>query len=265
MLTSALLLSTAALAAALVHSRRRAAALERRLESLRREARRADDNRRHILSSLNHELRGPLSAIIGYQELLADGLFGEVPQAAKEALARIAAASHELIELIDAVVDVARLDAREATLQLDTVDPTALLEASLGQDLAPHADAAATPMLHLHAGLPTLRSDPARLRRLLELVIDAARRATRPRRIDVHAHPRDDGGFTLLIPDAGLPPRAVDADGPASPRHGLRIDLAARLARALGASLSIEPAGAAATLRLEIPGQPRVDVVREAP
>ena len=52
---------------------------------------------------LGHELRTPVAAILGYQELLEDGTLGPIPAAAAEALRRVRFAASQLITLIDAV------------------------------------------------------------------------------------------------------------------------------------------------------------------
>ncbi|HSK18120.1 MAG TPA: histidine kinase dimerization/phospho-acceptor domain-containing protein [Longimicrobiales bacterium] len=52
---------------------------------------------------LGHELRTPVAAILGYQELLEDGMLGQIPAPAAEALRRVRFAASQLITLIDAV------------------------------------------------------------------------------------------------------------------------------------------------------------------
>src|SRR5690606_34860112 len=52
---------------------------------------------------LGHELRSPVAAILGYQELLDDGILGELPPAAADALRRIRMAAAQLMSIVDAV------------------------------------------------------------------------------------------------------------------------------------------------------------------
>lgn len=52
---------------------------------------------------LGHEMRSPVAAILGYQELLEEGTFGELSPAAREAIHRIRSAADQLLFLIDAV------------------------------------------------------------------------------------------------------------------------------------------------------------------
>lgn len=53
------------------------------------------------LADAIHDLRAPLATIIGYQELLADGTYGEIDTEAEEAVARIGEAAEQLLDRLD--------------------------------------------------------------------------------------------------------------------------------------------------------------------
>lgn len=61
----------------------------------------------HIMGVLGHELRTPLAAILGYYELLADGIYGEVDERQREAVHRIGQSAHQLLALIDGIQELA--------------------------------------------------------------------------------------------------------------------------------------------------------------
>lgn len=63
-----------------------------------------------FVATMSHELRTPLNIVIGYADLLAEGVFGVIPPAAAEPLERIRQHSRELLQLIDATLDVNRLE-----------------------------------------------------------------------------------------------------------------------------------------------------------
>lgn len=257
LLTTALLLATLVLAAALVRARRRTAELHRRLEEERLQAQCAEDGRRRLLSALSHDLRSPLSIIIGYQELLADGIFGDVPERGRDALGRIARAARELLYLIDAVVDVSRLESGEERLHAAACDPGDILQQLAARPRPEGSERPSACQLHVDGELGRIEADPDRLRLLVRLTLDAIAHAAGGKPIRIRARPADGSGFILDIPDCPLEPYRPDD----TTRRGLRIDLATRLARLLGAELVFVPDGPSTALRIHIPSANRIDAI----
>src|SRR5215204_5403166 len=67
---------------------------------------------------MSHELRTPLNGIQGYTELIVDGIYGEVPEKIKEVMARIQQSGNRLLGLINAVLDLSKIEAGRITLSL---------------------------------------------------------------------------------------------------------------------------------------------------
>lgn len=63
-----------------------------------------------FLANMSHELRTPLTSIVGYSSVLADGVFGPVSDKQKEALVAITRSSEHLKNLIDDVLNLARIE-----------------------------------------------------------------------------------------------------------------------------------------------------------
>lgn len=61
----------------------------------------------HIMGVLGHELRTPLAAILGYYELLAEGIYGDIDDRQHEAVQRIGQSAHQLLALIDGLQELA--------------------------------------------------------------------------------------------------------------------------------------------------------------
>lgn len=75
-----------------------------------------------FVSSVSHELRTPITNIVGYLELLIDGLYGEPTEPQAAALARIDVNSKRLLDLIDDLLSMSRLENLEFRLDNDVVD-----------------------------------------------------------------------------------------------------------------------------------------------
>jgi signal transduction histidine kinase len=80
-----------------------------------------------FVTSLAHELRTPLNSIIGFAELMRDGKVGPVSAEHREYLGDILTSAVHLTEMIDEVLDVARLEAGRLALQPAPVDVARLV------------------------------------------------------------------------------------------------------------------------------------------
>ena len=127
-----------------------------------------------FLANMSHELRTPLSAILGMAEGLEDGVFGELNSSQKISVNTIQQSGHHLLELINEVLDLAKIEAGGVDLDLADVSPMQLCESSL-QCVAQAAKAKSLE-LRLNAcwDLPQLEADEKRLRQVLINLLDNA-------------------------------------------------------------------------------------------
>ncbi len=80
-----------------------------------------------FVASMSHELRTPLNLIIGYTDLLLDGTFGPVRPDQADTLQRVDRSARELLDLIEATLDLSRLEAKKVPLDLGDADVRQLL------------------------------------------------------------------------------------------------------------------------------------------
>src|SRR5690606_11221929 len=91
------------------NTERKATELER--EALLREAREASDAKSHFISVISHEFRTPLTAIIGYTDLLATGVSGPLLPTQERQLDRIRTSAWHLTQMVDEILTFSRLEA----------------------------------------------------------------------------------------------------------------------------------------------------------
>jgi len=143
---------------------------QRAAESLRQarhDAEAANRAKSEFLAVVSHELRTPLSAIIGYAELLADGITGPVSGAQREQLGRITASAQHLLQLIDDILTMSRIEAgREVATPEPLVVRDAVEEAAgMAQPLA--AAKGLTLRTDVEIDSTRVRADPVRFRQIL--------------------------------------------------------------------------------------------------
>ncbi len=154
---------------------RRIADRSRELELLSQELLRSNRAKSEFLANVSHELRTPLNAVVGFTELLRDGVYGELTPRQSGPVGRIEASASHLRELVDQVLDLAKIAAgrlevnaemvelRQFVLDVASEIEPLLTEKSLGFSL------------DMGAGTPRLATDPSSLRQiLLNLLANAA-------------------------------------------------------------------------------------------
>jgi signal transduction histidine kinase len=94
------------------------AQLFRELEDKSRQLEIASQHKSQFLANMSHELRTPLNAIIGYTELIADNIYGEVPDRMREVLERVDKSGRHLLGLINDILDLSKIEAGQLTLSL---------------------------------------------------------------------------------------------------------------------------------------------------
>jgi GAF domain-containing protein/HAMP domain-containing protein len=79
----------------------------------------ASRHKSQFLANMSHELRTPLNSVLGFTEMIADGLYGPLPDKAKNALVKVQANGKHLLGLINDVLDLSKIEAGQLTLSLD--------------------------------------------------------------------------------------------------------------------------------------------------
>jgi signal transduction histidine kinase/putative methionine-R-sulfoxide reductase with GAF domain len=78
----------------------------------------ASQHKSQFVANMSHELRTPLAAILGYAELIQEGFYGSLPEKSMAALTRIRSNGNHLLGLINTVLDIAKIESGQFTLNM---------------------------------------------------------------------------------------------------------------------------------------------------
>ena len=84
----------------------------------------ASQHKSQFLANMSHELRTPLNAILGYTELILDSIYGEPTEKMRAVLERLQANGKHLLNLINDVLDLSKIEAGQLTLDLEATRST---------------------------------------------------------------------------------------------------------------------------------------------
>ena len=175
------------------------------LERARAAAERADEIKTRFLANVSHELRTPLNAIIGFSQLLAgEGAMVLGPERSREYATIIGSSGQHLLEVVNALLDMSRIQSGNFDYAPETVDIAALVRTCC--DLMQlKADAAGITLACGRDAIPVeITADPRACRQMLiNLVSNAVKFTPAGGRVEV-ALRRTRGGLDLCVSDTGI-------------------------------------------------------------
>ncbi len=172
-----------------------------------------DQLKSDFLATMSHELRTPLTSIIGYSDMLLSGMTGEVSDKQRGFLRSILNSGEALLNLINDILDLTKIEAGKLELNLEPVDLRATLVSVLSVVKPRARDKDLQISTFLPADLPPLWADSAKLGQvLLNLLTNAIKYTPEHGRVGIEARPTMDGLVEIRVNDTGIGISADDLD-----------------------------------------------------
>ena len=239
--------------------------LNNELQERQEELERAMTARNRFYASMSHELRTPINAIIGYNTLLLDQIYGPLNEKQTHGLQRTHKAANHLLELVNDVLDLSKIEAGKIELTLQPVPFPGTVE-DLFVTVRPLADEHATELhLHVDGNATAIVSDPRRVRQILLNLLSNAIKFGRGHPIEVDLSLGAADHIEVAVTDHGEGiepddlPRIFDEFVQLSNSQqlggtGLGLPISKRLATLLGGELRVtSERGKGSTFRLKRP------------
>jgi len=169
----------------------------------------ASRHKSEFLANMSHELRTPLNAILGYSELILDNIYGEAPQRMRAVLERVQANGKHLLDLINDVLDLSKIEAGQLILSLADYSVADMVQ-SVHTAVEPLASSKKLGFtVDLPRDLPAAYGDDRRLKQVLLNLVGNAIKFTDSGEVAITASVAD-GAYTIVVRDTG--PGIAEAD-----------------------------------------------------
>ena len=180
------------------------AQLMERLEQQNEALQAASRLKSEFLANMSHELRTPLNGIIGFSELMHDGKLGDVSEDQREYLGYILSSARHLLELINDVLDLSKVEAGKMEFRPETLRLPEVV-ASVLDSLRPLAAEKTIDVRTSCDGVDEVVLDEAKLKQVLfNFLSNALKFTPEGGRVSVLAQAEGDGLFRLAVKDTGI-------------------------------------------------------------
>ncbi len=231
-----------------------------------------------FLANMSHELRTPLNAIIGFSEILQSEAFGALGhENYKDYSNDIHDAGKHLLEVINDVLDVAKIEAGQLQLSETSMDLSATVASCIRMLSVRAQNARVSLMPELPDHVPGFTGDETRIKQILvNLASNSIKFTNEGGRVAIGLKIREDGGITLYVSDTGIGiaekdiPRVLDRFGQVQTSYarnnegtGLGLTLVQMLVEVHGGTFKLESeVGVGTTCILEFPAERTIKLAK---
>jgi PAS domain S-box-containing protein len=226
-----------------------------------------------FLANMSHELRTPLNSIIGFGELLHDEEAGPMVPIQKEFAGNIVTSGRHLLQLINDILDLSKVEAGKMELRAETVVPAAIVADVAAQFALEAAARSIRLTTDVAPDLEAIVIDPTRLKQVMFNYVSNAIKFTEPGGdVRISILPTSPDEIEVRVEDTGIGIAADDIpslfvefqqlDASAGKHHpgtGLGLALTRRLVEAMGGEVGVTSVlGRGSVFRATLPRQPRI-------
>ena len=242
-------------------------------EGVREVAERANQAKSEFISRMSHELRTPLNAILGFTQLLG---LDELDDEQRECVDQVMRAGRHLVQLVDEVLDIARIEAGELRISLEPIAASELIGETVAL-VAPLAEQRSIALVTTLADGTYVLADRQRLKQiLLNLLSNAIKYNRAGGEVRVAVDLDESRRVAIAVSDTGagilpeklsqlfVPFERLGAEQSGTDGTGLGLALSRRLAESMGSTLEVQSApGQGSTFTITLAAVPAPELPEE--
>lgn len=175
-----------------------------RERAIAEQLREVDRLKSQFLANMSHELRTPLNSIIGYSEVLLDGVDGELTEDAEEDVEAIHNSGKHLLAIINEILDLAKIEAGEMNLALEPINLADFASEIVRSGQVLVKDKPVTLELVQPEELPSVHADAVRLRQILWNLFSNAIKFTEEGSVKIILERTDNNMARVTVKDTGV-------------------------------------------------------------
>ena len=179
------------------------ARLFREIEEKSRQLEDANKHKSDFLARVSHDLRTPLNSIIGFTRIVLRRMEGQLPDLQKGNLQKVLVSSEHLLNLINELLDLAKIDAGKMEVTADTFRLEDVINMTTATIEPLLKDGRVHIVRDIASGLPPLKTDRDKLKQVLFNLLSNAVKFTEQGEIRVSAA-RENGHLKLAVADTGI-------------------------------------------------------------
>ncbi len=250
------------------------------LRVARRQAEEANRTKSEFLANMSHELRTPLNAIIGFSDIMKMGALGPHGDPKYEEYSTdINDSGRHLLELINDILDLSKIEAGKLELDEDDIDTARVIQSCIVLVKERATNCGVTLKMEIPQELPALRYDERKLKQILINLLSNAVKFTPPGgTVTIKTWSRPDSGYVFQVADTGIGialediPKALSSFGQVDSKlarkyegTGLGLSLTKSLVELGSGSLDLQSeVGVGTTVTVRFPKERIIQVPRVA-
>ena len=170
----------------------------------KKDAEATDRAKKGLIMNMSHELRTPLNSVIGFSDLLLEGAFGSLNTRQSKYVSNILISGKNLLEIINNLLDISRLEAGERNLNYEEIDIASLIGEVRMSLISPASNKKISVEVKVDTSLENIRADRTKLRQILYNLMNNAIKFTPDKGRVIVSACKKEGALEIKVSDNGI-------------------------------------------------------------
>ncbi|MGM0442368.1 MAG: ATP-binding protein [Elusimicrobiota bacterium] len=172
------------------------------IEQKNKELKKVDKLKSEFLASMSHELRTPINAIIGFTSLMEEGTYGDISDKQQKTLEKIMTNTEHLLDLINDILDLSKIEAGKLTLNFEKFKVNRLLK-EIQESMKPIAEKKGLKFELITPDVIECYLDYTRVRQIVTNLVSNAIKFTKQGEVKIRTESREEN-FLIEVEDTGI-------------------------------------------------------------